>query len=170
MVRLSPHMYPSPEKNLNYETEDAVYFFTGPFFPLDNFSAHSVEIWGNTFPTAEHAFQWKKYETTETGLAEAIRVSGSPELAKKISRGSENKRQDWQEIRLGVMADIIRAKAAQHEDVREMLLRTGDKLLVENSPVDSFWGCGEDGKGENYLGKILMAIRDELFSSVLNAQ
>ena len=103
-------MYPSSDLKLTYETDDSVYFFSGPFDPLDNFSAHSIEIWGHTFPTVEHAFHWKKFETTE------------PELAEK----------------------------------------TCSKNIVENSPVDNFWGCGEDGKGENRMGKILMVVRDEL--------
>src|SRR5258708_25413784 len=112
-------MYPSPDKNLNYETEEAVYFFTGPFYPLDNFSAHRVEIWGQTCPTVEHAFQWKKFEVSEPGLAKQVLEAGSPEVAKKIAHTSENRRQDWGEVRLAVMTEIIRAKVAQHEDVRE---------------------------------------------------
>jgi len=48
-------MYPASNDGLNKETNDAVYFFTTAFHPLDNFSAHVVSIWDKEFPTAEHA-------------------------------------------------------------------------------------------------------------------
>jgi predicted NAD-dependent protein-ADP-ribosyltransferase YbiA (DUF1768 family) len=42
------------------------------------------------------------------------------------------------------------------------LLETGDREIIENSPVDSYWGIGPDGRGENMVGKILMRLRKEL--------
>jgi predicted NAD-dependent protein-ADP-ribosyltransferase YbiA (DUF1768 family) len=33
---------------------------------------------------------------------------------------------------------------------------------VENSPIDYFWGCGAEKTGQNYLGKILMSVREEI--------
>jgi ribA/ribD-fused uncharacterized protein len=41
-------------------------------------------------------------------------------------------------------------------------LSTGDEEIVEDSPIDSYWGCGADGKGQNNLGKILMEVRSRL--------
>jgi predicted NAD-dependent protein-ADP-ribosyltransferase YbiA (DUF1768 family) len=41
-------------------------------------------------------------------------------------------------------------------------LATGDEEIIENSPIDSYWGCGADGQGKNMLGKILMETRDIL--------
>lgn len=155
-------MYPSSDLKLTYETEDTVYFFSGSFDPLNNFSAHTVTIWRHIFYTVEHAFHWKKFETTEPKLAQKIIKAGSPWLAKKLSRTSENRRSDWQDVKVDIMFEIVSAKALQHEDVRDMLLTTGGKTIVENSPVDSFWGCGEDGKGQNQMGKILMKVRSEL--------
>lgn len=155
-------MYPSSDLKLNYETEDTVYFFSGAFDPLNNFSAHTVKIWGKTFFTVEHAFHWKKFETTEPELAQKIMEAGSPWLAKKLSRTSDNKRNDWEDVRVSIMLEIVSAKAEQHQDMREVLLATGKKTIVENSPVDGFWGCGEDGKGENQMGKVLMRVREDI--------
>ena len=59
------------------------------------------------------------------------------------------------------MEQILRAKAEQHEEVREVLRKTGNRTIIENSPVDSFWGVGSDGKGENMVGKIWMKIRND---------
>ena len=42
------------------------------------------------------------------------------------------------------------------------LLSTGERKLIEDSPVDYYWGCGEDGSGVNMLGKLLMELRTEL--------
>jgi diaminohydroxyphosphoribosylaminopyrimidine deaminase/5-amino-6-(5-phosphoribosylamino)uracil reductase len=38
----------------------------------------------------------------------------------------------------------------------------GAAFLVESSPHDRFWGQGYDGLGQNYLGQLLMQVRDEL--------
>jgi N-glycosidase YbiA len=154
-------MYPEPNQKLTYETDDTVYFFSGPFDPLNNFSAHTVNIWGKTFQTVEHAFQWKKFELTEPELANKIEKAGSPWLAKIYSKESKNYLARWHDIKVEIMFDIVSAKVAQHQDVRKILMATGDKKIVENSPVDDFWGCGSDGKGQNQSGKILMRIRKE---------
>jgi len=42
------------------------------------------------------------------------------------------------------------------------LLSTGDAEIVENSPIDYYWGCGANGSGKNRLGIILMEVRDIL--------
>jgi N-glycosidase YbiA len=49
-----------------------------------------------------------------------------------------------------------------HGNIREILLSTGDELLVENAPGDYYWGCGKDGSGKNKLGEILMEVRGVL--------
>ncbi|MFM5947390.1 MAG: NADAR family protein, partial [Dolichospermum sp.] len=62
-----------------------------------------------------------------------------------------------QVMRVGVLQKFM-----THGDIREILLLTGDNILIEDSPIDYFWGCGADGTGENYLGKILMSVRGEI--------
>ncbi|MEK7619242.1 MAG: NADAR family protein, partial [Patescibacteria group bacterium] len=153
-------MYPASSNELNRETESEVYFFTPAFYPLDNFSAHGVRIWGRDFPTAEHAFQWKKFSESNPAVAERIFHASSPHIAKEIANANTNTRpQDWIEKRVSVMEEILRAKAAQHEDVRSALERTGTRTIKENSPVDLFWGIGPNGTGDNTLGVLWMKIR-----------
>jgi predicted NAD-dependent protein-ADP-ribosyltransferase YbiA (DUF1768 family) len=41
-------------------------------------------------------------------------------------------------------------------------LSTEQKILVEHTENDSYWGDGGNGKGKNKLGKLLMRLRDEL--------
>jgi ribA/ribD-fused uncharacterized protein len=156
-------MYPDSSKNLNYGTDDAVYWFSTPYEPLNNWSAHVVKIWGKTFPTVEHGYHWRKFSETASGIAEEILAAPSPWAAMQIERQHKGKRRkDWEEVKVGIMTELIRAKAAQNEDVREMLLKTGTKRIVENSPWDDFWGIGPNGDGQNQVGKILMQVRDEL--------
>ncbi len=72
-------MYPISSEGLNKETSDAVYFYTPAFDALNNFSAHTVELWSRRFPTAEHAFQWRKYSEVRPDTAERVLAAGCPE-------------------------------------------------------------------------------------------
>ena len=46
--------------------------------------------------------------------------------------------------------------------LKELLLSTGDAVLVERTWRDAFWGDGGNGKGKNMLGRVLMEVRSEL--------
>lgn len=157
-------MYPEPDQQLTYQTEDSVYFFTHAYDPLSNWSAHAVAVWGRVFPTVEHAFQWRKFRDAEPDIASAILRAASPWAAIRVNRtlGEGKLPTDWVEVRTGVMEELLRAKAAQHEDVRDCLRKTGKRQIIENHPVDCFWGCGPDGKGENIMGRLWMRIREEV--------
>lgn len=159
-------MYPVSSNDLNKETDEAVYFFTTAFHPLDNFSAHVIHLWDQEFPTAEHAFQWKKFSVVASDVANAILSSKSPDAVKKISNTHKDQTPEtWHAEKVSVMEEILHAKTAQHEDVREILLKTGGRRIVENSPVDSFWGIGPNGNGKNVVGEIWTKIRDSLKST-----
>ena len=71
-------------------------------------------------------------------------------------------RSDWEQVKDDVMREAALQKFSTHADIREILLATGDKVLVENSPIDYYWGCGKDGSGKNKLGQILMEVREIL--------
>ena len=76
-------------------------------------------------------------------------------------------RPDWEAVKLSIMEEIVFAKFSQNEDLREMLLSTGEAELKEgNSWNDLVWGVSpKTGKGRNNLGKILMKVREELRSA-----
>lgn len=63
---------------------------------------------------------------------------------------------------MAIMEEIVRCKLAQHDLVRETLIASGDRYIVEMNDDDSFWGWGSDHAGRNELGKIWMRLRDEL--------
>ncbi len=68
-------------------------------------------------------------------------------------------RPDWDEARVAVMRQVVTAKFETHAALRELLLSTGDRPLVESAPGDAFWGAGPDGTGENRLGRLLGELR-----------
>jgi ribA/ribD-fused uncharacterized protein len=61
-------------------------------------------------------------------------------------------------FKFDVMLRGLRAKFSQNEDLKKLLLETGDVVLHEDSPTDMVWGV----KGEDRLGKLLMQVRSEL--------
>ncbi|MFH0853461.1 MAG: NADAR family protein [bacterium] len=156
-------MYPDSSQGLNKETNESIFFFTPAFHVFDNFSAHAVTIWEHTFPTAEHAYQWKKF-SQDPNISKRILSARSPEAVNSLGRQNRNKiPQGWHDKKIDVMKEILRAKAEQNDDVREALQRSGERAIIENSPIDDFWGNGPDGKGQNIIGNIWMGIRKEKF-------
>lgn len=130
-------------------------------FVLHNFSAHSIVYDGELYPTVEHAFHALKFK--DDTLREQVRTCGSPLAAWKLGREFKSqRRKDWDDIKVGVLTELVRAKVTQHEDVRSALIATGDEVIVELNPNDDFWGGGADGKGQNNAGKILMRVREEI--------
>src|SRR3989344_3054611 len=155
------YMTPQSSEGLNREDDKAVYFYTSAFDALNNFSAHTVELWGRRFPTAEHAFQWKKFSEVRPEISEEIFSAGCPEDAQRIAHAHKPEQpKDWHERKVGIMEEILRAKHAQHPTVQEALARTGTRTIVENSPVDSFWGIGPDGNGKNMVGVLWQMVRE----------
>jgi N-glycosidase YbiA len=130
---------------------------------LSNFEPSGVELEGETYPAAEHAFQAAK--THDQDERRAIRAATTPAQAKQLGRGVKL-RPDWEAVKVVVMYELVRQKFANNAELREQLLATGDAELVEvNNWRDRFWGVYR-GEGRNELGKILMRVREELASSV----
>lgn len=132
-----------------------------PWGELSNFSRHGVFIGGRVWPTVEHFYQAQKF--VGTPHEEAIRRCATPMLAKlRATDLSTHRRQDWSDMKESVMLQGLRAKFAQHPDLRERLLASMERLLVEHTRNDPYWGNGEDGTGQNRLGHLLMQVRAEL--------
>ncbi|USN53916.1 MAG: NADAR family protein [Candidatus Nomurabacteria bacterium] len=144
------------------ESGDEIYFFTPAFHVFDSFSAHRIDIWGQSFPTAEHAYQWQKFRDYPE-VKQEILASRSPEMAHRLAQKHKEKiYKEWHSEKVRIMKEIFCAKVNQNPDVMEVLKKTGDKEIIENSPVDDFWGNGPQKTGLNMIGKIWMEIRNEL--------
>lgn len=151
------------------DTAGRVRFYEHDFYVLSNFSAFTLFWRGLRFDTSEAAYHFEKFNDAEGALADvrAIRhnilIAPSAHEAFKIAeRNRAHRRPDWDDVKVGIMLDILRAKAAQHEYVRRKLLATGDRELVEDSWRDDFWGWGPNRDGKNMLGRLWMQVRSEL--------
>lgn len=151
------------------DTETHVFFYEQDFYVLSNFSAFAVVFNGQMFPTSEAAYHWQKF-TNAPEVQRLLFETRSAHDAFKVAEANKAKRRkDWDAVKVPIMKDILRAKAAQHEYVRRKLLATGDRILVENSWRDGFWGWGADNCGHNMLGKLWMEVRAELRAAASEA-
>lgn len=144
-----------------------IYFYQSgqPYYEFTNFFASPINVDGKVWPTSEHYFQAQKY-ASNPGLQERIRRAATPREAFNITREPGNDRfkdPNWDNSRYQAMLKAVRAKFNQNQNLRKLLLDTGNAVLVENAGAnDAVWGAGADFRGTNHLGRILMHVRDEL--------
>lgn len=143
-----------------------IYFYkvSDSYGCFSNFSPHPIQVEGLYWQTVEHYYQAQKFVGSENeGLIQVIRDVQTPMEAAQIGRDRTRKlRSDWERVKRQVMWQGVLTKFLTHPDIQEILLDTGEELLVEDSPTDYYWGCGQDKTGQNQLGKILMNVRHEI--------
>jgi N-glycosidase YbiA len=128
---------------------------------FSNFSAHGFSLDELWWATSEHYFQAQKF--VGTAHLEIVRLAKTPNDAAKKGRDRKRPlRPDWETVKDDIMRKAVLCKFTTHLDIREILLSTGDELIVENAPNDYYWGCGKDGSGKNRLGEVLMEVREIL--------
>jgi len=131
---------------------------SGKYALFSNFSESTIVIDGLSYPTVEHYFQSQKFSDLQ--YREKIRNAPTPNVAKILGNSKKLPiRSDWDTYRNKVMMVALTAKRDQNAEFRRLLLSTGSRLLIENSPYDYYWGCGRNGTGNNMLGTMLMRIR-----------
>ncbi|MFF4019892.1 NADAR family protein [Streptomyces sp. NPDC001843] len=130
---------------------------------------------GVEYATAEHWMMAGKARLFEDAEAERkVLAAGHPSQAKKagrLVRGFDEA--IWERERFRIVVEGSVHKFSGHPELREFLLNTGDRVLVEASPVDRVWGIGlaaddeaasdpERWRGPNLLGFALMVARERL--------
>lgn len=127
---------------------------------LSNFWNAPVEYRGLRYLNNEAAFQAQKCMSEEEKLQF---TTLPPNKAKRLGRQVQL-RPDWESVKVGIMEEIVWAKFTQNEDLKQLLLATGDMALEEgNTWHDVFWGVDEATReGRNHLGRILMRVRERL--------
>ena len=122
-----------------------------------------IELEGAKYPTVENAFQAAKTPDVEDRKPfETATAAAARRMGKRVQL-----RSDWDYARVEIMRGLVRTKFAEPE-MSTLLLATADEKLVDgNKWHDNYWGIcmcprckGE--KGLNWLGRILMAVRNEL--------
>jgi len=143
-----------------------IYFYKvwQPYGCFSNFSPHGIHIQDTYWATVEHYYQAQKFVgSKDAAIIPLIHAAATPEEAAALGRCSTRQlRRDWDLVKTQIMREAVLKKFLTHAEIREVLLTTGDEILVENSPTDYFWGCGADETGQNHLGKVLMSVREEI--------
>lgn len=138
-------------------------FYPREFFVFDNFSSFKVKYNGVIYSTVEHAYQATKFVESAPEIAKEITDCFSAHEAQKIAYANKDKQcANWDDIKLNIMEQLLRLKLEQNPYVKKKLMQTGDLLICEDSPKDSFWGIGKNRDGRNELGKLWMKLREEL--------
>lgn len=129
-----------------------------PYGFLNNFKKARMFIYSKWWNNVETPYQSRKCSIPE----EAIWIWESKTPREARDRGQLVQMvSDWDKIKVGVMKQCVMAKFLQHTDLRAQLMATGDEELIEDSPVDNFWGQ-INGVGQNNLGKVLMEVREAI--------
>lgn len=153
-------------ENHKLDNDLQVFFYEQDFYVLSNFSAFCIRWGGAAHFTAEHAYHWARFDLPEGRgvlLQDCVQRASSAHEAFKFAQDNKSKqRDDWDEVKVAKMREILVAKVEQHEYVRRKLLQTGDRELIEDSWRDGFWGWGENRDGRNMLGRLWMQVRHEL--------
>ncbi len=136
-----------------------------PYGAFSNLFRRSMEFEGRVYHTAEHAYQAGKARKVE--VREWILNAPTPSLVAMAAHGlyTWDIVPEWSRTKFDRMRNVLRAKFTQHEDLKNLLLSTGNARLVEagrtDNAVNRTWG-EVNGKGQNMLGVLLMEIREEI--------
>lgn len=136
-----------------------------PYGAFSNLFRRPMEFEGHVYPTAEHAYQAGKARKDE--VREWILSAPTPSLVAMAAHGlyTWDIVPEWSRTKFDRMRKVLSAKFTQYEDLKELLLLTGNARLVEagrtDNAVNRMWG-EVNGKGQNMLGVLLMEVRDEI--------
>ena len=137
-------------------------------FIIDNVTYHTTE----QYMMVQKALLFNDTEI-HTKLLEAIHPKQFKELGRKIRNFNED---IWVAHRYNIVLTGNIAKFSQNQDLKNFLLTTNKRVLVEASPHDQIWGIGlsadtpnvenpNNWKGLNLLGFALMEVRDIIGSN-----
>lgn len=135
----------------------------------------SFEVNGISYATAEHFMMAEKARLfSDVNTLQRILDAAIPAEVKRLGREISGFNEEiWLEHRSEIVIAANLEKFSQNCELGEFLLKTGDQVIVEASPVDNIWGIGlaaDDPRarnpkmweGQNLLGFALMQVRDRL--------
>jgi len=136
-----------------------------PYGAFSNLYRRAIVFEGVEYATSEHAYQAGK--ARKDSVREWLMAAPTPSLLAMAAHGLYvwDVAPNWSKTKFDRMRGVLRAKFTQHEDLKELLLGTGNARLVEVATVDNsvnrLWG-EVNGVGKNMLGELLMELRAEL--------
>jgi hypothetical protein len=111
---------------------------------------------------SEHSIQ------TELGVFINIFEAYSKKIENYSSENGINLDKIDDKIKLKLMSDILKIKINKYSEIKNNILNSGLKKIVYFCKYDDFWGSGVNSIGKNYLGKLLVKIRNEYFDKYFN--
>lgn len=142
--------------------------FLGNFYDLDTHGSHRVLLEPFKFRTAEGAYHAQKCWGRASEFQD---LDGNASL--KFSRSLSSKYYpDGGFCSWKAMQAVLRSKFKRGTQMAQLLLQTGQSLLLEHNSVpgrDQTWSDNSDGFGRNWLGMLLMLRRDELAGQNANS-
>ncbi|CAI2373764.1 unnamed protein product [Moneuplotes crassus] len=163
-LKISDDSPPNEEEKDDPSTTEPILFYGRHLshFEFSNFYSAPFYIDSKEYPTSEHYFQSMKFYPSYDHM-ESVRLAKSPGVAARLGRSRKNPlRKDWEEVKDDVMRTALEAKFTQNEGLKEVLLETGTREIIEHTGKDFYWGDGGDGGGKNMLGILLMELREKL--------
>mgnify|MGYP001732216436 FL=1 len=137
---------------------------------LSNFYPCEFIFNGKTFNFSEQCFMYQKALLfNDFEIAEQILNETDVRKIKALGRKVKNFNNElWDIHKEDFMYNACYAKFSQNDRLKDFLLGTGNREIIEASPVDNIWGIGFssdkameniDKWGQNLLGKTLMKVR-----------
>jgi hypothetical protein len=140
--------------------ENNIKGFFGDYRWLSNFHECQVYFEGLLYSSSEAAYQAAKIEVDYRHHLQKVKVAKTKSEWKKHPKIDDSP-EEWNARKYDVMSVILFEKFYRNKELRQKLMDTGDKYLEElNHWKDQDWGVDIKLGGKNYLGKILMKIRD----------
>lgn len=155
-----------------YDRADSVVFLKTKeaFGGLSNMAGgFPLKINGIPILTSEALYQICRFPHLPD-VQKLIIAQKSPMAAKMKGKPYRtNSRQDWDQVQVKIMRWCLRVKLAQNwTTFSRLLLETDERLIVEQSRRDAFWGAKPVDEqtlvGMNVLGRLLMELREEVKS------
>jgi ribA/ribD-fused uncharacterized protein len=157
------------------ETDSMILFWDSIY---SNFYECPIIFNGIHFKSSEQLFMYLKAKFFhDEDIANQILDAKLPNIAKGLGRKVKNFNEGrWIEVREEAMFIALKEKFTQNENLKQTILNTGFKIIVEASPYDTIWGIGihfddddcldqDKWKGFNLLGECLMKLRECLRSN-----
>ncbi|MFS4448017.1 NADAR family protein [Maribacter sp. 2307UL18-2] len=139
-------------------------------------TGHPFEENGIIFQTTEHYMMAGKAKLfNDNEMLQKIIESKHPAEAKKLGRMVRDfDATEWENNRCQIVVQGNFLKFSQNAELKDFLLKTKERVIVEASPRDRIWGIGmsknnenasepKNWRGQNLLGFCLMEVRDRLF-------
>jgi ribA/ribD-fused uncharacterized protein len=119
-----------------------------------------IRVGSVEYPNVDRAYF--ALSTDDESQQRAVLEAKTDYAAKRIAEAAP-RRSGWAQARPAVMAQLMRAKYAQHRKLAQLLLSTDDAKILYSSADSLYWGEA-DKRGRNWVGRLLELIRSELAS------